>query len=82
MYKSGLNITRIMLRNRGPATEVSINMDVLTTIDDAEESVERRHVPEVIQSDELPKNIQNAISLVFELLTTRANVQQGITKES
>lgn len=77
MHKSGLNINRIMLRDRGPAYDVSINMDVLTTLDN--EAVERRHVPEVIRSDELSPDVQIAIQNLFDLLTVRAKKMEGIS---
>lgn len=78
MHKAKVNISRIGLRDRGTASTISIDVDLLIEPDDPDDEMIRHHVPEVVRVDELPKKMRDAIQILFTLCQERASKQQGI----
>ncbi len=78
MHKINVVVNRIVIRNRGDVSDMSINAHVLIQPDDSGEDVIRHAVPEDILVSELPKQVQDAAMTLIALIEERAKRQQGL----
>jgi len=60
-----------MLRDRGSASEISIDGEIIIQPDDASADPIRQHIPENIRVDALPPATQKLIADLFEACLTR-----------
>lgn len=72
MYVKGVKVSRIMIRDRGGSSEISIDADVLIQPDDAAADAIRQHMPENIRTDTAPARLQAAVAELFAACQERA----------
>jgi len=81
MHITKVSISRIMLRDRGSASDISIEGDILIQPDDPNSDPIRQHMPENIRVDQLPQGTQDLISELFAACQVRLEHKHPVVKE-
>ncbi len=71
MTPTAVTVTRIMLRNRGSISQLSIEGELTLTPVDPDDDLMTQHVAEVIKVSELPTVVQQVIQSLLTRSQTR-----------
>ena len=75
MHIKEIKVNRIMLRDRGSSSEISIESNLIIQPDDPEADAIRQHVPENIQLNTTSPRLQAAVVELFAACQERVNKQ-------
>lgn len=70
-----VNVSRITLRNRGSASEIAIDGELIIQPDDPEADSIRQHMPENVRVDSLPAATQTLVANLFKVCQARLERQ-------
>lgn len=80
MHIIKVNITRIMLRDRGSSSDIAIDGEFIIQPDDPTQAPLRQHHPENIRVDSLPPDIQAHVADLFAALQARLEKQYPVVQ--
>ena len=79
MQVSKVDVTRIMLRDRGTVSEISVDGELIIIQDNPDDDALVQHITEVVRVSTLSPAAQKAIKAIFILCKTRLERQYGVT---
>jgi len=79
MHVTKVNILRIMLRDRGNASELSIDSELIIQPDDPAADAIRQHNPESVKLDTLSPRLQAAVAELLAACYERVSKQHPIS---
>lgn len=79
MKATGIKVTRIMLRDRGAVSDISIEGELIIEQDNPAADSLVQHVAESVRVSTLPTSIQDAIQVIQQAAQTRLQQKYNIT---
>lgn len=80
MTPESVSATRIMLRDRGTVSDLTVQGELIIRPDDPEADAMIQPVTESIRISTLPKRVQDAIQLIYAEVQNRLEKQHGVIR--